>query len=87
MNKSNSIADKLAAALRYLLENPYPHDLVKIREAAGMFESEDDARRLMSEWCSQRFCDDAMENHQDAKIRALGVLEKYDRICKKEKKS
>lgn len=87
MKNSNSIADKLAAALRYLLENPYPHDLMKIRENANSFDDEESAKENMENWCSQRFCDDAMENHQDAKIRALGVLQKYEKICKRENKS
>ena len=69
---------RLVLALRGLLENPFPHDMINLRRIAGTYATESEAREDMPEWCSQKFCDEAVADHIAARKEAEAALGQND---------
>jgi len=57
-----------------LLNNPYPHDLMRIRKLAESYETEEDAREMMEAYCTTEFLVDALHKHYSAHDLAWGWL-------------
>jgi hypothetical protein len=63
--------------IQNLLNNPYPHDLMKIRKLAESYETEEDAKERMVAYCTTEFLVDALHEHYAAQNLAWGWLREH----------
>ena len=61
--------------IQSLLNNPYPHDLMKIRKLAESYDSEEEAKENMVAYCTTEFLIDALHEHYAAQNMAKAWLE------------
>lgn len=52
--------------IKLLLDNPYPHDLMKIRQSAENYFSEEEAKNKMVVYCTDKHLCDAFHKHYAA---------------------
>ena len=69
----------LVQALRDLIDHPFPHDLMNMRRRVNQEFGGDDtvAREEMSEWCSQEYCNNALDAWIGARTNAQRLVEEY----------
>ena len=60
-----------------LLNNSYPHDLMKIRKLAESYDSEEEAKEKMIAYCTTEFLVDALHEHYSAKGLAKAWLKEH----------
>lgn len=70
---------RLVRALRDLLFNPMPHDLISIRRVVetdyGL--DEESAKEDIDAWCSQEYMQQQLDAHLGARRNAAEVLREY----------
>jgi hypothetical protein len=66
--------------VQLLLDNPYPHDLMKIRQTAENYFSEEEARNKMEAYCTTEFLIDALHKHYAAHRTAHAWMEEQEAV-------
>lgn len=70
----------IVGALRELLKNPMPHDLIAIRrEVEKEYGGDEEAAKSeMDAWCSQEYMEGKIASHREAWRNAAEVIRKFD---------
>lgn len=68
-------------ALRLVLSNPYPYDLLEIRrEVLEEFGgNEEEAKENLDAWCSEEFALKAYNDHRAAVDLAKEIIHRFDK--------
>jgi hypothetical protein len=74
--QSSRSLPRMVRAIRDLLDNPYPWDLVQIRHLvqADFGGDEEAAKAEMVTYCSAQYCEAAMARHLESKRAAAEVV-------------